>query len=168
MSAASHSAASAKPASPPPTPGGPGTEGRLSLRVRYCECDPMGVVHHASYWPWLEMGRTELLRQSGVSYAQLEAEGVFLVIVEIAGKYRRPGRYDDLLEVRTRWVGGSAVKIKHEYEVVRLEAGKGPGSVEPPAGGEPEVLMVASTTIACVGRNGRVRELPGWLKGTNG
>jgi len=53
----------ASPARPVPL------EGRVRVRVRYCECDPMGVVHHAAFIPWLEMGRTELLRDAGVSYA---------------------------------------------------------------------------------------------------
>ena len=89
----------------------------------------MGVAHHASYIPWLEMGRTELLRDSGITYAQLEAAGTLLVIVRLDVRYRRPCRYDDLLEIRTRWVGGSRVKIEHEYEVVVL----GPGAHTAPA-----------------------------------
>ncbi|MFO0084137.1 MAG: acyl-CoA thioesterase, partial [Phycisphaerales bacterium] len=52
----------------------------VRVRVRYCECDPMNVAHHAAFIPWLELARTELLRTSGVSYAHLEAAGVFLVV----------------------------------------------------------------------------------------
>ncbi len=128
----------------------------------------MGVVHHASYWPWLEMARTELLRESGVSYAQLEAEGVFLVIVEVQGKYRRPARYDDVLEIRVKVVDGSPVKIRHQYEVVRVEAGAGPGAPTGEAAKEELTLMTAATTLACVGRDGRVRTLPEWLVPTSG
>lgn len=124
------------------------------LRVRYCECDPMGVVHHAAYVPWLEIGRTEILRDTGVTYADLEKHGVFLVIVKLDVRYRRPIRYDDLVEVRTKVVGGSRVKIEHEYEVVVVErAGK---AVEEPC-------AAASTTLACVGDDGKIRELPDWL-----
>src|SRR5436190_12187766 len=79
------------------------------LRVRYCECDPMGVAHHAAYVPWLEIGRTEILRDTGVTYADLEKHGVFLVVVKLEVRYRRPVRYDDLVEVRTRVTGGSRV-----------------------------------------------------------
>lgn len=124
------------------------------LRVRYCECDPMGVAHHAAYVPWLEIGRTEILRDTGVTYADLEKHGVFLVVVKLEVRYRRPIRYDDLVEVRTRVVGGSRVKIEHEYEVVVVERGSRP--VE-------EVVAAASTTLACVGHDGKVRELPEWL-----
>jgi acyl-CoA thioester hydrolase len=127
------------------------------LRVRYCECDPMGVAHHASYVPWLEIGRTELLRGSGTSYAALEAAGVLLVIVKLDMRYRRSARYDDLVEVRTRWVGGSRVKILHEYEVNVLEPGT------PVADFAPFTAVAASTTLACVDRSGSVMELPPWL-----
>ena len=127
----------------------------------------MGVVHHAAFIPWLEMGRTELLRDAGVSYAQLEAAGVFLVIVKLGCSYRRPGRYDDLLEVRTRVVGGSRVKIRHEYEVVRVESGataSAAAGISPSTGGEVgEVLMVAETVLACIDQSGRPTLLPEWL-----
>jgi len=118
----------------------------------------MGVAHHASYVPWLEIGRTELLRQSGVSYAQLEAQGLLLVIVKLEVKYRKPVRYDDLLEVRTKWSGGSRVKILHEYEVHVLEPGTaGEGAFVP------FVAAAASTTLGCVARGGGIQELPAWL-----
>lgn len=146
----------------------PLSEHATRFRVRYCECDPMGVAHHASYVPWLEIGRTELLRQSGVSYAHLEAQGLLLVIVKLDVRYRRPVRYDDLIEVRTKWSGGSRVKILHEYEVHVLEpgtpSGDGAGGVGD-AGGvfSPFVAAAASTTLGCVDRQGSIRTLPDWL-----
>ncbi|HYE63405.1 MAG TPA: thioesterase family protein [Phycisphaerales bacterium] len=124
------------------------------LRVRYCECDPMGVAHHSSYVAWLEIGRTELLRDCGVSYADLEKAGTFLVVVRLDVRYRRPVRYDDLVEVRTYWKGGSKVKVEHEYEVVVVE--RGGQACE-------ELAGAASTTLACVDGEGRVRVLPEWL-----
>jgi acyl-CoA thioester hydrolase len=137
----------------------PATSGAVTLRVRYCECDPMGVVHHAAYAPWLEIGRTELLRDTGVSYADMERAGVFLVITRLECKYRRPVYYDDMVEVRTRVIGGSRVKIEHEYEVVVTEDG-GHGRVERNLG---EAVTVASTTLVCVGRDRKVQALPEWL-----
>ena len=143
------------------------SEGCIRVRVRYCECDPMGVVHHAAYIPWLEMGRTELLRDAGISYAQLEAAGIFLVIVKLGCSYRRPGHYDDLVEVRTRVIGGSRVKIRHEYEVVRVESGGGhlsAGGITPSAGSHiGEVLMAGESLLACVDRTGRPAAMPDWL-----
>ena len=134
--------------------------GTASVRVRYCECDPMGVVHHASYIPWLEIGRTELLRTSGISYKTLEERGVFLVIVKLDVKYRRPVLYDDLVEIRTTWTGGSRIKIEHEYEVVvtHRESANEPSPIPLPLS-----AAVAKTTLACVDRDGRPMELPDWL-----
>lgn len=143
------------------------SSGSLRVRVRYCECDPMGVAHHAAYAPWLEMGRTELLREAGVSYAQLEAGGVFLVIVKLEVSYRRPAYYDDVLEVRTKVVGGSRIKIRHEYELVRAESGGGhlgSSGITPAHGAEPgDVIAEAQTLLACVDNTGRPTQLPEWL-----
>lgn len=141
------------------------TSGTLRVRVRYCECDPMGVAHHAAYIPWLEMGRTELLRDAGVSYAELEAAGVFLVIVKLEASYKRPAFYDDLLEVRTRVVQSTRVKIRHEYEVVRVQSGATIGSGIARQGGVGEVLLTATTLLASVDRTGRPTALPDWLAG---
>lgn len=133
----------------------PPSSGVTRVRVRYCECDPMGVAHHAAYIPWLEIGRTEMLRESGVSYAQLEGAGVFLVIVKLEVRYRRPILYDDMLEVRTRvQPGSSKVKIEHDYHIVVVERG---GAMRD------EPVAAASTTLACVDREGRVQVLPEWL-----
>ncbi len=123
----------------------------------------MGVAHHASYAPWLEHARTELLRDSGQTYESLERAGVFLVVTKLEIRYRRPIRYDDIIEVRTRVEGGSKVRIKHEYEIAVIErAGATPDPADPaisPTG----VVCAATTTLACVGRDGRPRELPDWL-----
>lgn len=123
----------------------------------------MGVAHHASYVPWMEIGRTELLRQSGISYAALEEQGILLVIVKMEVRYRKPVRYDDLLEIRTVWTGGSRVKIEHSYEIVVTHPGT-PPQTEP--GSEPFtpfVAAAATTVLGCVGRNGAIQMLPDWL-----
>ncbi|MBM4107433.1 MAG: acyl-CoA thioesterase [Phycisphaerae bacterium] len=135
-------------------------EAAVRLRVRYCECDPMGVAHHSAYVPWLEIGRTEILRDAGVSYARLEAAGVFLAIVRLDVRYRRPACYDDLVEVRARVVGNGRVKIEHHYEVVLVER---PGG-RPGAPGDE--LAVAASALACVDASGRPTSLPDWLSGT--
>jgi acyl-CoA thioester hydrolase len=131
--------------------------GATRLRVRYCECDPMNVAHHAAYVPWLEIGRTELLRSGGVAYAQLERAGVFLVIAKLEAAYRRPVLYDDVVEIRTRVASASRVKVVHAYEVVVVERGGEPTQI---------VAAVAGSTLACVDRDGRVQTLPTWLGGS--
>jgi acyl-CoA thioester hydrolase len=108
------------------------TEGRITIRVRYAECDPMGVAHHTAYPVWFEIGRTELLRARGMTYRDLEAEGVFLVVIDLSVRYKRPARYDDELTLITRIEQVSRVKIIHAYELLR-------GS---------ELLATARTTLA--------------------
>ncbi len=121
----------------------------------------MGVAHHASYIPWFEIGRTELLRDCGLTYAKLESYGVLLVIVKLDVRYRRAIRYDDLIRVRTTVTGGSRVKLEHQYEITMIEPAIGwPGSIVPAA---PLVMAVASTTLAAVDRDGRPQPLPDWL-----
>lgn len=107
----------------------------------------MGYAHHAAYPVWFEMGRTELLRQTGISYREIEEQGVFIVVIELNVRYRRPARYDDQLRLRTTLVKAGHVKLEHGYELFRGE----------------ELLATATTTLACVGRDGRPRELPGAL-----
>ncbi len=140
--------------------------GRIRVRVRYCECDPMGVAHHGSYAAWLELGRTELLRTSGVSYRALEEAGVFLVVTRMEIRYRRPVRYDDEVEIVTRVEGGSRVKIAHAYEVrLALREGADPEALR--QRGE-DLLAEAETTLACVDVSGKPRALPAWLMAGDG
>lgn len=118
--------------------------GSIEIRVRYCECDPMGVAHHTAYPVWFEIGRTELLRSTGRNYRDLEAQGILLAVVRLEVKYRAPGRYDDLLELRTTLRSAGHVKIEHDYELRRGE----------------EILAIGSTTLACLDREGRARPIP--------
>ncbi|GAC1479069.1 MAG: hypothetical protein NVS1B4_23330 [Gemmatimonadaceae bacterium] len=73
----------------------------LTLRVRYSETDQMGVVYHANYLVWCEVGRTDFIRTRGVSYAQMEREGMLLAVAEASVRYRAPVRYDDIVRVDT-------------------------------------------------------------------
>lgn len=133
--------------------------GEFRTRVRYCECDPMGVAHHASYIAWLEEARTELLRGSGVTYRDLEAAGVYLVVTRIEIKYRRPARYDDSLVIAARVTGGGRARLDHAYEVRRARSDGG--------GGNEELLAEASSTLACVDGAGAPRPLPDWLRASS-
>ena len=74
----------------------------VSVRVRYCETDAMGYLHHANHINYFEMGRTELLRAQGGNYREMEEAGYFLVVIKIECDYKTPAKYDDLLTVRTR------------------------------------------------------------------
>jgi len=116
------------------------------LRVRYAETDAMGVAWHGSYFAWFEVGRTDLLRERGMTYRELEAQDVHLPVIEASARYRRPARYDDLLEVRTRVVAHSVVRVSFEYEIL------GEGAREP--------LATGFTAHAAVDASGRPRRLP--------
>ena len=120
----------------------------IQFRVRYQETDGQGVVHHANYLTWLELGRVELLRAAGHSYRELEEQGVFLVVAEANLRYYLPARFDDLLRLVTTAVRAKGARIEHRYELFR----------------ERELLAEATTTIACIDRSGRVSRLPACLR----
>ncbi|HYF00889.1 MAG TPA: thioesterase family protein [Planctomycetota bacterium] len=88
-----------------------------TVRVRYGETDQMGVVYHANYFLYFELGRTELLRATGLPYGELEARGVFLVVTDAGCRYRAPARYDETLEVRTRVDRLGRASVRFAYEV---------------------------------------------------
>jgi acyl-CoA thioester hydrolase len=91
------------------------------LRVRYQETDQMGVVYHANYLVWFEVGRTSLIREFGYSYPQLEAEGVLLPVVDVGAQYRHSAKYDDVIIVETEIAEIAPSKIVFHYRVVRKE-----------------------------------------------
>ncbi len=89
------------------------------IRVRYAETDAMGIVHHAVYPVWMELGRSDLLRQLGDGYARWEAQGVMLSVSGISLTYRAPARYDELVTVTTRLKEAARRKLVFAYEVTR-------------------------------------------------
>jgi acyl-CoA thioester hydrolase len=93
------------------------------VRVRYAETDKMGVVYHANYLVWFEIGRTDMLRHAGWSYREMEADGFSLPVVEAFCRYRQSARYDDELDVRTRGMILSPVRVRFDYQVVRAADG---------------------------------------------
>src|SRR5690242_14851278 len=93
------------------------------VRVRYAETDNMGVVYYANYFVWFEVGRTELLRQSGWSYREMEREGFLLPVIEAHCAYKQPARYDEELEVRTSAELLSAARLRFDYELARAADG---------------------------------------------
>ncbi len=86
-------------------------------RVRYGETDQMGVVYHANYFLYFELGRTELMRAAGFPYAELERRGVFLVVTDAGCRYRAPARYDEELRIDTRVARLGKATVRFEYEV---------------------------------------------------
>jgi acyl-CoA thioester hydrolase len=121
------------------------------IRVRYAETDQMGVVYHANYFVWFEVGRTGLLRDSGWSYREMEAAGVGLPVIEAHCDYRQPARYDDELEVRTNGTLVSPVRVEFTYDVVRSSDGTS--------------LATGRTVHAALDREGRPCRLPQRVRG---
>lgn len=135
----------------------------VTIRVNYSETDGQGRVHHAQYLNYFERGRVELMRAHGHSYSEFEANGLMLVVVEMNVKYLGAAVFDDLLTLTTRVVRSRGVRIHHAYELTR------PGNIESASGAtvaEPksEVIVTATSTIACVDRQGKVRPLPAYLR----
>ena len=119
----------------------PGPRTSIQIRVRYAECDPQRVAHHSVYAVWLEAARTELLREQGVAYAELEAKGIYFVVARMSFRFHRPALYDDVLRVEVEVKRSGGVKIEHTYAIWRDE----------------QLLARAETTLACVDGHGKLR-----------
>ena len=94
-------------------------ESRTEITVRYAETDMMGIVYHGSYLPWFEVGRTTLLKECGLPYRELEAQGYHLPVIELGTKFFRPALYDDVVTVITRLKERPTLRIHLDYEVRR-------------------------------------------------
>ena len=73
------------------------------MSVRYAETDMMGIVYHGNYLPWFEVGRTNLMKELGMPYRELEAQGLYLPVLEVGVRYIKSARYDDRLTIVTSW-----------------------------------------------------------------
>ena len=93
----------------------------ISFRVRYGETDQMGVVYHGNYPQYLEMGRVEWLRVLGISYKDMEINGIILPVISLQLNYKKSAVYDDLLTVRTILRKKPQVKIEFDYEIYNEE-----------------------------------------------
>ena len=97
------------------------------LRVRYAETDQMGVVYHANYIIWMEVGRVEYFRAQGIRYRDMEQEGILLVVVEAHCRYHSPARYDEEVSIRT-WVEEAGPRmIRFGYEMTDIAHGPASG-----------------------------------------
>lgn len=92
---------------------------RTEIRVRYAETDMMGIAYHGSYLPWLEIGRTELLREHGLPYADLERQGYRLPVLEVGMRYHRPALYDDVVAIESTLAEKPLLRIRIDYRLTR-------------------------------------------------
>ncbi|MFT3780930.1 MAG: thioesterase family protein [Nibricoccus sp.] len=119
-------------------------QSKTQINVRYAETDMMGVVYHGSYLPWFEIGRTNLLKEYGVPYRKLEADGYFLPVVEVQARYHRPAVYDDTVTVITTLREKPGIRIELEYEIRRDDT----------------LLVTGKTVHAFIDRQGRPTRPP--------
>ena len=91
----------------------------VKLRVRFAETDQMGIAHHSAYVVWMEAGRVEWLRERGLSYRELEDEGVSLAVSGLELGYRTAARFDDEIEVETRLVEARSRRFRFTYRLIR-------------------------------------------------
>jgi len=120
------------------------------VRVRYAETDQMGVVYHANYLVWCEIGRTDLIRQLGTSYAQLEKDGVALAVIDASVRYHFAAKYDDRIRVRTVLTDVRSRTVTFNYTIENAETGAR--------------LASASTTLASINKEGKLVVMPGEIR----
>ncbi len=118
----------------------------IVFRVRYGETDRMGVVYHAEYLAWCEMGRTEYIRSLGMSYAEMERRGVPLAVAEATIRYHAPARYDDLIRVSTVLARLGSRGLTFDYVIANAESG--------------QRLASASTMLVALDPDGRATTIP--------
>jgi acyl-CoA thioester hydrolase len=116
------------------------------IRVRYAETDQMGVAYYANYLVWFEVGRTEFCRKRGFRYADLEASGYRLVVIDVHCRYRNAARYDEAITVRTWLKGMNRRMITFGYQILRKE--------------KEEVIAEGETRHLCLDSNGKPKSMP--------
>ena len=114
--------------------------------ARYAETDQMGVVHHATYVVWFELGRTAYMADQGIPYSQLERDGVLLPVVDLGVRFRRVARFEDPIGIATRLTAVTGARLRFEYSIHR--------------GDEPDPIADGFTVLGCVDRSGRPARLP--------
>jgi acyl-CoA thioester hydrolase len=119
-------------------------EHEIEIRVRYQETDGQGRLHHANYFTYFELGRTELLRAAGYNYRKIEEEGWMLVVSEITCKYLQPASFDDVLRLRTTVEEARGARVVCTYKVLRGDT----------------LLAEGRSVVACINAQGRVTRLP--------
>ena len=124
----------------------PPVSSEVEFRVRYSETDQMKVVHHRNYLVWCELGRTDLIRKLGTSYAEIEKQGILLAVVEATLRYHAPARYDDRIRVRTVLRDARSRSVTFEYTIENADTG--------------EKLVTARTMLASINGEGKLVSMP--------
>lgn len=123
---------------------------RIETRVTYAETDAMGIAYYAHYLRWFEMGRTEYMRHLGISYKEMEAQGIYLPVAEVFCKYLDSAKYDDVLIIETRVDFIKRASIQFLYWIRRKE--------------DEKELVQGRTLHAFVDRQGKIVKIPAVFK----
>ena len=115
-----------------------------TLRVRFCETDLMGIVHHATYLVYFEAGRVEWLRRRGITYADWVARGVQVPVASAEVKYRAPSRFDDVLAIETTLSKLRSVSLDYSYRILRGDT----------------LVAEGFTRLACIDANHKLLRIP--------
>jgi acyl-CoA thioester hydrolase len=118
------------------------------VRVRYAETDQMGVAYHANYLIWCEVGRTDYIRHLGVTYAEMERQGVKLAVADAQVRFHASARYDDIVRIDVRLAGVRSRMVTFAYELSRVD------------GAKTERLATASTALVSLDADGKPLALP--------
>ena len=124
--------------------------GTTEVRVRYAETDQMGRAHHRHYLVWCELGRTSLMRDHGVSYAELERGGLWLPVSRVEVEYRIPVAYDELIRIHTRVERVRSREVVFAYRITRAS--------------DDVTLARARTALVCTDARGRPHRFPEAVK----
>jgi acyl-CoA thioester hydrolase len=118
--------------------------------VRYGETDQMGYAHHSVAVMWFELGRVAWLRTHGMSYGELEKQGVFLPVVGMRLKYHTPGRFEDTIVIQSRLIHLGKSRVTFENRVLRAEKN----------GADRTLLVSGEVELACLDRAGKISRVP--------
>ena len=122
----------------------------VEFRVRYAETDQMQVVYHANYLVWCEIGRTDLIRRLGTSYADIERQGISLAVVDASLRYHAAAKYEDIVRVRTVLVEARSRSVTFQYTIENADTGA--------------KLVTARTTLASINGEGKLVTMPDHLR----
>lgn len=120
----------------------------IEIEVRYYETDAQGVVHHANYFKYFELARVQMLRAAGYAYAELERQGIFLVVHSIGCRYLQAARFGDVLRIVTTVERVTSARIDHSYQVYREET----------------LIAEGQSTLACIDSQGQIQRVPEFLR----
>ena len=122
----------------------------IEFLVRYAETDKMQVVYHANYLVWCEMGRTDLIKRLGASYADIEQQGIMLAVIDANIRYHYSARYEDKIRVTTVLLSVKSRTVTFQYTIVNADTGAR--------------LASATTTLASINGDGKLVALPVHLR----